>query len=36
MKTTYYGNFQEMAGELRPTGLVMTNALREGEQSVLE
>lgn len=36
MKTAFYENFQEMAGELRPTRLVMINALREGEQSVLE
>ena len=36
MKTAYYENFRKMAGELRPTKLVMTNALREKEQSVLE
>lgn len=36
MKTAFYENFQPTAGEVRPTRLVMINALREGEQSVLE
>ncbi len=36
MKTAYYENFTQLGGELRPTRLVMTNALNEGEKSVLE
>jgi outer membrane lipoprotein-sorting protein len=36
MKTCTYDNFQDMAGKRRPTRLVMEDALRPGEQSVLE
>jgi outer membrane lipoprotein-sorting protein len=36
LKTCRYENFQTMAGRVRPTRLVMTDALREGEQSILE
>jgi len=36
LKTCKYENFQTMAGKLRPTRLVMDDALRQGEQSVLE
>ena len=36
MKTAIYENFQTMGGALRPTRLTMTNALHEGEQSILE
>ena len=36
MKTCRYENFREMAGKRRPTRLVMEDALRHGEQSVLE
>ena len=36
MKTCSYENFREMAGKRRPTRLVMEDALRPGEQSVLE
>jgi outer membrane lipoprotein-sorting protein len=36
MKKCSYENFQTMAGRLRPTRLVMEDALRSGEQSVLE
>lgn len=36
MKTCLYQNFAPMAGELRPTRLVMMDALHSGEQSVLE
>ena len=35
LKTCGYGKFEKMAGRLRPTQLVMTDALRAGEQSVL-
>jgi outer membrane lipoprotein-sorting protein len=36
LKTCRYENYQNMAGALRPTRLVMDDALRKGEQSVLE
>jgi outer membrane lipoprotein-sorting protein len=36
LKRCRYENFQTMAGKTRPTRLVMEDALREGEQSVLE
>jgi len=36
MKTAYYENFKKMADEMRPTRLVMIDALRKGEQSLLE
>lgn len=36
LKTARYENFQQMAGRPRPTRLVLQDALRQGEQSVLE
>jgi outer membrane lipoprotein-sorting protein len=36
LKTCRYEKFQPMAGRPRPTRLVMQDALRQGEQSVLE
>ena len=36
LKTCKYQNFQTMAGKVRPTRLLMEDALRRGEQSVLE
>lgn len=36
LKKCRYENFQAMAGKSRPTRLVMEDALRSGEQSVLE
>lgn len=36
LKTCYYENYQPMAGQHRPTRLVMQDALRGGEQSILE
>lgn len=36
MKTCRYDNFQTMAGKKRPTRLVMEDALRAGERSVME
>ena len=36
MKTCAYEQFRDMAGKRRPTRLVMQDALRPGEQSVLE
>lgn len=36
LKTCLYENFQVMLGERRPTRLVMENALRKGERSILE
>ncbi len=36
LKTCHYQNFQKMAGAMRPTRLVMEDALKQGEQSVLE
>lgn len=36
LKTCRYENFQTMAGKVRPTRLIMEDALRAGELSVLE
>jgi outer membrane lipoprotein-sorting protein len=36
LKTAHYENFQQMAGRARPTRLVLHDALRKGEQSVLD
>lgn len=36
MKTAYYDEFMHMEGGVRPTQLVMEDALREGERSVLQ
>jgi outer membrane lipoprotein-sorting protein len=36
LKTCRYENFQQMLGKLRPTRLVMQDALRKGEESVLD
>jgi outer membrane lipoprotein-sorting protein len=36
LKTCLYQNFEKMAGRPRPTRLVMQDALRKGEESVLE
>lgn len=36
LKTCRYENFQPMLGERRPTRLVMEDALRKGERSILE
>ena len=36
LKSCRYENFQQMVGKLRPTRLVMQDALRKGEESVLE
>lgn len=36
LKTARYDNFQELAGKVRPTRLVIEDAVKEGEYSVLE
>ena len=36
LKTCHYQNYQKMAGQMRPTRLVMDDALKANEQSVLE
>lgn len=36
MKTATYENFKPMAGKIRPTRLVMEDALKPGEKSVME
>jgi outer membrane lipoprotein-sorting protein len=36
LKTCRYENFQQMVGRARPTRLVMQDALRKGEESVLD
>lgn len=36
LKTAKYENFKTMAGKIRPTRLVMDDALRAGDQSILE
>jgi hypothetical protein len=36
LKTCKYEKFQTMVGKLRPARLVMEDALRQGEQSILE
>lgn len=35
LKTALYEDFRQMAGQLRPTRLVMEDALKKGEVSVL-
>ena len=36
LKTCHYENFQKMAGQMRPARLVMEDALKQNEKSVLE
>lgn len=36
MKVCHYDNFQALAGKVRPTRLVMDDAMRAGERSILE
>lgn len=36
IKTCRYGNYQKLAGQMRPTRLIMEDALHANEQSVLE
>jgi hypothetical protein len=36
LKTCWYQEFKTMAGKMRPTRLVMDDALKQGEQSILE
>ena len=36
LKTSRYEAFQDMAGRMRPTRLVIEDALKEGDYSVLE
>jgi len=36
LKTCHYQNYQKMAGQMRPTRLVMDDALKANEQSILE
>ena len=36
LKTCLYQNFRQMAGRMRPTRLVMQDALRKDQESVLE
>ena len=36
MKTCLYQNYSEMAGKRRPTRLILEDALRPGEQSIME
>ena len=36
LKTAYYSDFRKMQGVIRPTKLLMIDALHEGEQSTLE
>jgi len=36
LKTCFYQNYEKMAGRVRPTRLLMQDALRQGEESVLE
>jgi len=36
LKTCFYERYQRLGGRIRPTRLVMHDALRQGEQSVLE
>lgn len=36
LKTARYENFQQLAGRMRPTRLVLQDALREGEETVLD
>ena len=36
LKTCHYENFQKMAGQMRPTRLVMEDALKQNQKSVLD
>jgi hypothetical protein len=36
LKTSRYEAFQDMAGQVRPTRIVIEDALKEGDYSVLE
>jgi hypothetical protein len=36
LKTCRYEEYQQLAGAMRPTRLVMEDSLRKGEESVLE
>jgi hypothetical protein len=36
LKTARYEKFQQMAGRARPTRIVLQDALRKGEESVLD
>jgi len=36
LKTTYYSEYKMLGGKVRPTRLTMQDALKQGEQSVLE
>jgi len=36
LKTCTYGKYEKILGKLRPTQLAMTDALHEGEKSVLD
>ena len=36
LKTAHYRNFTRLGGRIRPTRLVLQDALREGEESILE
>ncbi len=36
LKTCHYENFQKMAGQMRPARLVMEDALKQNEKSILE
>jgi outer membrane lipoprotein-sorting protein len=36
LKTCHYQNFQKMAGQMRPTRIVMEDALKQNEQSILD
>jgi outer membrane lipoprotein-sorting protein len=36
LKTCQYTSFKQIAGRMRPTRLVMSDALREGDQSILD
>ena len=36
LKTCIYGKYERMLGKIRPTRLIMTDALRQDEQSVLD
>jgi hypothetical protein len=36
LKTCVYEKFESMAGKMRPTRIVMEDALKSGEQSVLD
>lgn len=36
LKTAHYQNFEAMAGQVRPTRIVMEDSLRKGEKSILD